>query len=433
MALGYFVGQRPFYGLKRQPNPAEFLIRQAVPLNDYSPTFTRASTAYDPFNRTTVASGARRRRPLPIDGGFPIWADLIESSRTNLCVRSSDFANWGTKTDITVTSAAYTPQDGTGSADLITEGTAGTAKALSAAMTITAARIVVAGVRFKASANNAWVMVTVASDTLANGWRVWANISTGVVGTQSLIGTGSTAGTAYLTSLGSGEYLLVSAGKVAAAATSIQIQVNSASGDTSTTRVNGAAYYAWAAQVEMMAASATSGNMSTYIATTTASVTRSADVLGSTYVLGQAGTVLALCIPNRWTGDQDGITSYTVWRADDTGPSRVARGNATGIIAIRNDAGGAESGSATHGFTDSALAQLAMTWDSTAVRPYVAGVQGVADTTLTAPYSTNTNLYVGGFSTGAQAFFGWVALLAWPRALSASELLTLNSALPVVA
>lgn len=412
---------------------ASQLVQQATILNDYSPTFTRASTAYDPYNKTIVASGARRRRPFPIVPSITVYGDLIESSRTNLCVRSNDFANWGTLTDVTITSAAITPQDGTGTADLITEGTAGTAKVLSAAMTITAGRVVTAQARFKAGATGSWVQVTVASDTLANGWRTWANISTGAVGSQSAIGTGSAIGTPVLTSLGNGEYLLTSIGKAAAAATSIQIQISSASADASTTRVNSAAYYCWAIDVEMMAASATTGNPSTYIATTTTSVTRAADAMSTPYVLGQTGTILAVCVPYLWTGDQDGVSNYALFQCDDTNNSRSQRANATAVTSVRADAGGVEFTNILHGFTSGSMAELALTWDSTAVRGYANGVASTPDTSLTSPYNTNTIVRIGGTSSAGQYFGGHIAILAWPRALAASEVLAIFSAMPAAA
>lgn len=435
MALGFQFGRRPSNGLYWLQSWAERLLTQATYLNNLTPTFSRASSAYDPFNRTTVATGVRRQRPLAIVRGQPIWADLIENSRTNLCVRSSDFNNWGTKTDITVTSAAYTPQDGTGTADLITEGVAGTAKALSAAMTITAARVVTAETRFKAGATGSWVQVTVASDTLANGWRTWANISTGAVGSQSAIGTGTVIGTPVLKSLGNGEYLLTSIGKVAAAATAVQIQISSASADASTSRVNNAAYYAWAVQVEMQAASATTGNPSTYIATTTASVTRAADALSVPYVLGQTGTVLALNIPYLWSADQDGVTVWRSWISDDLQNSQ-ARRNASGqAIVVRSDNNTSRSAIENVTFADGVLAQVAMTWViGSPVAAYVNGaLGGTGGANIIGPLDASTLIRIGGNSGGVSSFCGWVALLAWPRVLSAGELLALNAALPVVA
>jgi hypothetical protein len=369
---------------------------------------------------------------MPISRTLTVYADLIEGSRTNLCIQSSAFNNWATKTDVTITDAALTPGDGTGSASRVLEGSAGTAAVTSAAMTIAAGRIVTSCVRFKFKATNSWVMVTVASDTLANGWSVWANVNTGVVGTQSAIGTGTVVGTPTLTALGSGEYLLCSMGKVAAAATSCQISVNSASADTSTTRVNAADYYAWGAQVEMMAASATTGNPSTLITTTTVAVTRAADVLTVPYVLAQTGTILALCVPYGWTGDQDGVTNYIAFRCDDTNNSRMQRANSTIIQFHRPDAGGLETTSLAHGFTNGALTHCGGVWDSASVRGTVNGVATTPDATLTPPFNTNTVVSIGG-NSGVAAFFGHVALLAWPRALSASELLAIYNQYPSAA
>lgn len=412
---------------------ADSLIQQATILNDYStPTFTRASTAYDPYNRVTAISGARRRRPFPVSRTLTVQADLIEGARTNLCIQSSTLNSWATKTDVMITDAALTPADGTGTASRLLEGSAGTAAVLSAAMTITAGRIVTSCVRLKFKATNAWVMVTVASDTLANGWRAWANIQTGVIGSQSAIGTGAVVGTPVLTSLGNGEYLLCSMGTVAAAATACQIQANSASADASTTRVNVADYYAWGVQVEMMATGATTGFPSSYIATTTVAVTRAADVLGVPYVLGQTGTILALCVPE-WTGDQDGTTVWQVLQADDASNSKFGRNTASTIILRRNDAGGVEGASFNPGLTSAALAHIAMTWDAAAISAYLAGAIKSTDASLTPPYNTNTVINIGSSVAGSVQAFSHIAVLAWSRALSASELTAIYTQYPVAA
>jgi hypothetical protein len=439
LGLARYGAKQSLSGFRRGPGlglyPADTyagqILASATVLNDYgTPTFTRASTAYDPYNRVTAISGARRRRLMPLSRTLSVNADLIEGARTNLCIQSSTLNSWATRTDVTITDGALTPADGTGTASRVLEGSAGTALVLSAAMTITAGRILTSCVRFKFNATNSWVSVRVASDALANGWRVWANISTGVVGSQLAIGTGAVVGTPVLTSLGSGEYMLCSMGTVAAAATACQIHINSATADTSTTRVNAADYYAWGAQVEQMPASSTTGFPSSYIATTSATVTRAGDNLSVAYVFGQTGTILALLIPYGWTGDQDGVSNYIIFR-DDLQSTRATRSSATLILNRRGDAGGTEGASTiTPSFVNGSLTHFGTTWDSTAIRGYIAGAaNGTPDTTLTPPYDTNTTLNIGQ-AGGLLPFFGHVALLAWTRALSASELLAIYTAYP---
>ncbi len=432
MALGFQIGRIPFLGLRRQPTEAELLISQATVLNDYSPTFTRASTAFDPYNRVTAASGARRRRPLPINAGWPIFADLIEGSRTNLCLRSQDLnnASWS-KTDQTITTGAGTAPDGTTTLDLVTEGTAGTA-ALQQSQTITAGSVVSLCLLIKASANVQFVRLQYASNANANGFRSWVDLAAGTISAAVGFGTGSAA-TQGIESLGGGLYRAWIVGKVDSAATAATIVVASAASSGSTTRVNSAAYLAGWVGVEQMAASATSGFPSSYIATTTATVTRAADALSVPYVLGQTGTILALCVPYGWTSDQDGVTFWRTYEANDTNTSGGRRSNATSHSVRRCDAGGVESAGVVHSLTNGSLNHLGQTWDASAVTAFSNGVAGGSDTSLTPPYNTNTTVTIGAANGGGSNLFGHVALLAWPRALSASELLALYAALPAAA
>ena len=178
-----------------------------------------------------------------------------------------------------------------------------------------------------------------------------------------------------------------------------------------------------------MPASATTGYPSSYIATTSATVTRATDVLSIPYVFGQTGTMLALCLPYNWSTDQDGITSWFVFGADDTNNTRLARNGATTMAFRRPDAGGAEGSSYSHGLTAGVLSHQAMTWDASAITGYANGSPGATpDSTLTPPYNTNTLLRIGQSSSGVGSFSGWVALLVWPRALSAAELLAIKGA-----
>ncbi len=247
------LGEQVSIGLYPPESVGAVLGGTATSLNDQTATFTRATSAFDPFSRTITGAGVRRRRTVQV-GGRAFQSDLIEGARTNLLAAGTSermSVTW-TATDITVTARnATAPSGELLAADLITEGSAGTA-VLSQPITITAANFISSTRYIKVSAGVTWIMLQVTSDAGANGYRAWFNIATGVVGTQSVLGTG-TATSLRIESAGLGWYRIIGIGKVAAAATAVATLVCSASADASTTRVAAAAYFVWGACEEQVA------------------------------------------------------------------------------------------------------------------------------------------------------------------------------------
>lgn len=415
---------------------AEALLAQAIVLNDFgSPTFARASSAYDPFNRTTVTSNVRRRRPIRLFGASrPIVADFISPSRTNLCLRSQDMANaaW-TKTDLaSVTSGVANAPDGTATLDLITEGVAGTAS-LQQTLTITAGAVCAVSRCMKAG-NTPWVRLNITNG--ADRVSAWFNLATGVIGTVNVAGTASGAtGGMVEEPVGSGIYHCWVSGIVNVASTVVNFTTMTATADATTSgRVANGTYITGWAQFEQMAAGATSGTPSDYIATTTVSVTRAYDSLTVAYPLGQTGTLLGLLTPYLWNGDQDGVTIWELFRTDGSALTRMARNSATAMLVRTGDAGGNQGPAYTHGLAANALSHQAMTWDGTAVLGYANGALGGTDNTLTPPYvRDNTVVRIGASGAAAGAVLGHIAVLAWPWALTPTQHLALRAALPTAA
>lgn len=193
---------------------------------------------------------------------------LVEESRTNLLVRSQEFdnASW-VKTDVTVTPNDTTAPDGTLTADLLTEGSAGTA---STAQSIAIAATTTTSVYLKRGTVT-WVRLLVLDTAAtANRGTVWFNLETGAVGTASNGGT-NTATSGTISAVANGFYRLTLTttftGAVAAASASFM----SASADSSLTRQSGATYHAW--QADNQAAS----YILSPIPTTSSSATRGAD------------------------------------------------------------------------------------------------------------------------------------------------------------
>lgn len=96
----------------------------ATALNLQTPTFTRATSAFDPVSASVVAVNARRRRTWTI-GGRSFLADLIEGSRTNLLTAGGsehfEVAGLWAQTGLLSRTYGATAPDGTATAATIIE------------------------------------------------------------------------------------------------------------------------------------------------------------------------------------------------------------------------------------------------------------------------------------------------------------------------
>lgn len=224
-------------------------------------------------NGNTVASNVVTEATGAAISASIIKGYLAEGARTNLCLQSQAFdnASW-TKTDTVITADNATAPDGTFTADLATEGSAGTAFISQGSMTIVAGTTVTQTVWVKRG-NFDWLLFTVAAVGATTGFRAWFNLNTGVIGTTGVITTGTfTAGS--ITAYPNGWYRLRITGIIdAATTTSAFVFLQSATADASGTRVANGTYFPWGAQFEAASFA------SSYIPTTTVAVTRNADVL----------------------------------------------------------------------------------------------------------------------------------------------------------
>jgi hypothetical protein len=197
------------------------------------------------------------------------WGILCEPAATNLILRSQelDNASW-TKVDTTITADDTTAPDSTLTADLFTQGTSGTSYAEQA---ITIASNTINTYSYYAKRGNTdWLRLAVFNgSTNITGWF---NLNTGVVGSTSAAGTG-TVSTSSITSIGGDWYRVALTGSLAGGITAATVRTNLVTADAVTTVSSSGTMHAWGFQAELL------GLPTSYIATTSATVTRDGDLI----------------------------------------------------------------------------------------------------------------------------------------------------------
>lgn len=272
-------------------------------------TFTRSSNAtFVDKNRLIATANVDTPRFEYSSSNGMLLGLLNEEQRTNYILQSENFTTTWSATNITVAHNNVISPDGNLTGDLLTEGTTNTAL-MTQSVTVPTANLGVGAVFLKAgpNSNTAWVKVFVSGAGAANGAAAWFNLSTGALGSNSVIGGGSQP-IAVIDSFIDGWYRCrVSAN--CPSETALSLSFHSASADGSNTRVNNATYYAWGGQLE-------NARLSTsYIPTTTGTATRSAErmaIEGSNFTniyntrTGEGTIILNITFPPEFALDDTG-------------------------------------------------------------------------------------------------------------------------------
>ena len=367
-------------------------------------SFSRALAAYGQTSAGVLqsfASGA----PRLVNGR----GQLIEGARTNLCLRSQEFddAAW-TKTNVTVTANAGVAPDGTTTADLCTVTS-------TAATNLVQATSAVTGTNCTAS-----IYVQNVSRTGTNSSFFLRDSTAGVVKVNCSInwdamtvsGTG-----ASIQRLGSTNWYRIILTDTAWTTTNVAQLYAGATGSSLT---GGQAWYPWGAMVEAAAFP------SSYIPTTTTSVTRPADIP----LIDISAYSPAITYP---------LTMYARWE-----PVGVSASSGNQALVSLNDAGGdlgymyANNNTTVRSFAQTAGAtqeNISISQATAAGASYraatrlqadnfqlcVNGTLGTADTSGTAPNSPTT-LYLG-CANSTELLFGYLSEFAIiPGAVSDANL-----------
>mgnify|MGYP007090446765 CR=1 FL=1 len=239
-----------------------------------TPSFTRASTGtyFDASGVLTTAAINGPRFDHVYNGSS--WVSkglLVEEQRTNSVFYSEQFNLW-TRSRCNATSDSIAAPDGNTTADLLTTSISDAANgpyvysnnAPSGQTTVSSSIFVKKG-------NCDYLRFDLYDSAFSNGVFSKVNISTGAIISTSSIGTGWAVTSSDIVNCGSGWYrVTLNATKPSGSTTAILSSYSSA---VAVNAVLGDTVYLWGAQIETGSSFPTS-----YIPTTTATVTRSADV-----------------------------------------------------------------------------------------------------------------------------------------------------------
>jgi len=380
-------------------------------------TFTRASGATFFDANGTLQTASNNAPRFDHSGGSSLGL-LIEEARTNLLERSAEFtdASWA-KTNITASDGQAAP-DGTTNADGIfetaTTGIHETRQSVSIAATATHTY----SVFLKANGRN---FVTVYVRETANSGATYVSV---VVDLSDGSISGSPVGTATVTSVGNGWYRVAVSASIDAGTRFAQIRLRE---DASTTSYAGditKGILAWGAQLEQGAFP------TSYIPTTSAAATRSADIavltpISSFYNQAEGtlfaefvvnGLPLSTQFPKVWSfGNTTNTNNRTEWfLANASGTLQV--GTQVRVASVNQY--GVQANASAVGLTGK-FAMVYKTDDFQAAQN--GSLFGAADTSGSVPASADiTQFNIGSQAAGVQPatalYFRKVAY--WPRRLS---------------
>lgn len=334
---------------------------------------------------------------------------LIEETRTNILLQSSDVANasW-TKSNLSVSSDVIISPDGTQNADKLVENSANTTHGVSQSPLLTAGTHT--QTIFAKAAERNWLRIICADG------GAYVNLSTGVFGTVAA-GTVSFAAKS-IKNYGNGWYGIEVSFTAVLGANTILIRLATSDGGQTYVGDGVSGAYVWGAQLEA-GAFATS-----YIPTTTTSLTRNADAVSMTgtnfsnWYNASEGTFAAQFIPQTVTlvtglvSASDGTTNNQLYVARNTTASSFSIGT-----------GGASQGFLVNGILVAGVANKVCGGYKLNDFGLSANAAAVAvDTVGTVP--TVSRLTIGSSSSGAVAFLnGHMQKISfYPQKLTSAEI-----------
>jgi hypothetical protein len=340
---------------------------------------------------------------------------LMEEARTNNLLHSAGFDDilW-IKTAASITANNTAAPDGTTTADKLIDTAADTAHFLAQNVTLVENTTYTYSCFLKAG-ERSWGRLAL-TDRAGTIFRVWFDLSSGTKGTDQTTGS-----TGTITSVGDGWYrctMTVASGTGATTNGSPSILVTNADNTTTYLGDGTSGIYLWGAQLEAGAFP------TSYIPTTTASVTRAVDANTAAVTLfpysATEGTLFA-----EFTPFNVGAARRAVEMNDTTANERVTLGsNSTpnGLWTVI-DGGASQAAIATGTPAANTTIKMAARWKANDFALSVNGAAASTDTSGTLP--TMTTLRIGSGVSNAEPINGHIRKVVYlPRVMSDAELAT---------
>lgn len=310
---------------------------------------------------------------------------LIEEARTNLIQQSEAFevSPWSLAADTTITANAAVAPDGLTTADKL--GGDGTGAAISTAQAkVKAASAITYSYSIYAKKENLeWLQIAL-FDGASTGTRAWFDLNTGVVGSLSDIGAGFTLESSVIENAGDGWYrcTLICTSNTA---TNLVAYVYPVAADLASATDTTDGIYIWGAQLEAGAFP------TSYIPTTTATVSRSRDSIGNNSDFTWQNTT-AFSIYIAFVDSLLDTSEQTLIDARDADSSesfRLRMNNVSGLpycITVSSQ-GGAQTGGLSGGVTPTpnVLHRIAIGVSTDDAALYSGGVQRSVDSAIDVP------------------------------------------------
>jgi hypothetical protein len=390
-------------------------------------TFTRASTATrtnSAGNIVDVASGVGRIHYRNADGSVSSTGRLLlEPQRTNLATFSEDFSNvaWA-KNSVSISANTTTGPNGTLTADTLSADGTFNAHLLAQIGSATSGVTYTHSVYAKKGTNN--FIQLAGTGGIYTAGNVFANfdLNNGVLGT---VGAGSTA---TITNVGNGWYrCTMTATATASGTASILLLCLSSSATSARAEANSLTtnVFIWGAQLEAGA------NPSTYIPTTTAAVTRIADLANKSGISSLIGQTEGTIYTEVYIGQLQGSVARTFIDVGSIG-NRIFLGFTTAssnTIRLQIDTALASSMVDFRAVVSSAgTIKVAAAYKNGDCALYVNGVAGTIISNGSISFTTLANLVLGQTISGTALLNDSIAQAAlFPTRLTNAQLAAITT------
>jgi hypothetical protein len=403
-------------------NPSEYVSTNVKTSAPYHGANVDGVKYFTTYNGNTVASNVVTEATGGAIPDATLHGYVAEGARTNLALQSEAFhhASWS-KIDITTGVATTTSPNGAQGGQLITTGTDGTGKIISnVGMTSVSDSTYTTSVYVKRG-NTDWVYLNNANVSGTDIVRQWYNIGSGVLGSSTVGGTGVKTN-ATITDVGNGWYRLTLSCYISD--TSILITILNPTGDLSVTRVANATMYLWGAQREL------GSFASSYILTTTASVTRNADVLSYPTAGNYSNSAVSAYTESIYSRT---VATYgsTIDIGDGTTNNRIELGgltvsNTAWVTSIMTGGVSQLESSSNGAMSPYVFQKLAMFASPTSAKGFLNGTQkGNVATNISLPQATRILI---GNDFGNRAWYGTIRnVKIWKKALTDAQLTNMTS------